>query len=178
MLQLAKSGVPCAHRFLGPLDRKNWKELRKKSKNRFFRHFSWLDMAISRTKTCSHWPKMVLLVPPVRYYIGQVCFYRFLGPLGTKYWKKLRKKSKNNFSDPIPGIHGHFKVRKISSKSSILVLFGSLEGFWDMPSCFPMFVHVFQATRGVKNDLDQNLLFFADIYKVNGALNGRAGCNP
>ena len=27
---------PCAHRFLGPLDTKNWKEFRKKSKNRFF----------------------------------------------------------------------------------------------------------------------------------------------
>ena len=47
-----------------------------------------------------------------------------------------------------------------------------------MPSCFLMFVLVFQATRGVKNDLDQNLSFFTDIYKVNGALNGRAGCNP
>ena len=47
-----------------------------------------------------------------------------------------------------------------------------------MPRCFPMFVHVFQATRGVKNDLDQNLSFFTDIYKVNGALNGPAGCNP
>ena len=58
------------------------------------------------------------------------------------------------------------------------MLFGSLVGFWDMPSCFLMFVHVFQATRGVKNDLDQNLSFFPDIYKVNEAENNGAGCNP
>ena len=82
------------HRFLGPLDRKNWKESRKKSKNRFFRHFSWLDMAISRPKTCSHWPKMVLLVPPVRYFDGQVCFYWFLRPLDTKRRGKMRKNEK------------------------------------------------------------------------------------
>ena len=58
------------------------------------------------------------------------------------------------------------------------MLFGSLVGFWDMPSCFPMFVHVFQATRGVKNDLDQNLSVFPDIYKVNEAKNDGAGCDP
>ena len=47
-----------------------------------------------------------------------------------------------------------------------------------MQSFFPMFVHVFQATRGVKNDLDQNLSFFPDIYKVNEAENNGAGCDP
>ena len=41
-----------------------------------------------------------------------------------------------------------------------------------------MFVHVFQAVRGVKNDPDQNVSFFPDIYKVNEALNGEAGCDP
>ena len=35
-----------------------------------------------------------------------------------------------------------------------VVLFGSLVGYWDLPRCFPMFVGVFQAFRGVKNDLD------------------------
>ena len=40
--------------------------------------------------------------------------------------------------------------------SSILMLFGCLVGYWDMQSCFPMFVRVFQAIRGVKNDLNQN----------------------
>ena len=59
-----------------------------------------------------------------------------------------------------------------------LVLFGSLMGHWDMKNCFPMFVHVFQAVRGVKNDLDQNVSFFPDIHKVNEAPNGEAGCDP
>ena len=48
---------------------------------------------------------------------------------------------------------------KIWSMSSILVLFGCLVGYWDMQSCFPMFVRVFQAIRGVKNDLDENMTF-------------------
>ena len=38
-------------------------------------------------------------------------------------------------------------------------LFGPLVGHWDMQSCFPMFVCVFQAIRGVKNDLDQKMSF-------------------
>ena len=44
------------------------------------------------------------------------------------------------------GYHGLFKVQKIWSKCSILVLFGSLVGHWDMKNCFPMFVHVFRAS--------------------------------
>ena len=51
-------------------------------------------------------------------------------------------------------------------------------GHWDVQNCFPMFVHVFQAVRGVKNDLDQNVSFFPDIHKVNEAPNGEAGCDP
>ena len=41
-----------------------------------------------------------------------------------------------------------------------------------------MFVGVFQAIRGVKNDLDQNLSFFPDILKVNEAENDEAWCDP
>ena len=67
---------------------------------------------------------------------------------------------------------------KIGSVSSILVLFGPLVGHWDMQSCCPMFVGVFQAIKGVKNDLNQNMSFFPDIYKVNEALNDRAGWHP
>ena len=62
--------------------------------------------------------------------------------------------------------------------SSILVLFGSLVGHWDMQSCFPMFVGVFQAIRGVKNDLDQNMAFFTEKHKVNEALDGVTFCRP
>ena len=59
-----------------------------------------------------------------------------------------------------------------------MVLFGFLVGHWDMKSCFLMFVHAFQAIRGVKKDLNQNLSFFPDIYKVNEAENDEAGCHP
>ena len=41
-----------------------------------------------------------------------------------------------------------------------------------------MFVHVFQATEGVENDLDRNRSFFPDIRKVNEAENDEAGCHP
>ena len=150
----------------------------KSKKKWFFSQLSWLNMAISRPETCSHWPRLALLVPPGRYFDGRVCCYKFLGPLNTKNWKKLKKSQKIDFSGLISGIHGHLRGRKIWSKSSILVLFGSWVGYLDMQSCFPMFVHVFQATRGVKNDLDQNLSVFPDIYKVNEAENDRAGCNP
>ena len=117
---------------------------------------------------------MVLLVPVMKYFYGQVPFYRFLGPLDTKNWEKWEKSQKIDFS----GIHGHFDLQKIWSKSSILVLFGSLVEHWDMQSCFQMFVCVFQAIKGVKNDLNQNMSFFPDIYKVNEALNSKARCDP
>ena len=48
---------------------------------------------------------------------------------------------------------------KIWPRSSILVLFWSLVGHWNMQSCFPMFVGVFQAIRGVKNDQYQKMSF-------------------
>ena len=40
-----------------------------------------------------------------------------------------------------------------------MVFFGSLVGHWDMQNCFPMFVGVFQAIRGVNNDLHQKMSF-------------------
>ena len=38
-------------------------------------------------------PKMVLKVPPVRYFDAVVRYHRFTGPLGSKRGKKLGKKS-------------------------------------------------------------------------------------
>ena len=38
-----------------------------------------------------------------------------------------------------------------------------------MQSCFRVFVCAFKAIRGVKNDLNQNMSFCSDIYKVNEA---------
>ena len=136
--------------------------------------FLTLDLAISRPKTCSSWPNVVLLVLTVRYFDGQVPFYRFLGPLDTKNLEKWEKSQKIDFS----GIDGHFDLQKISFKSSILVLLRSLVGHWVMQSCFWMFVCVFQAIRGVKNYLNQNMPFSPDICKVNETLNDSAGWHP
>ena len=51
-------------------------------------------------------------------------------------------------------------------------------GYWDMQSCFPMFVWVFQAIRGVKNDFEKNMAFFAEIHRVNEAPDGETFCRP
>ena len=50
---------------------------------------------------------------------------------------------------------------KILSKSPILVLFVSWKVFWDMPTCFQMFVDVFEPIKGVKNGLEQKMSFFS-----------------
>ena len=50
---------------------------------------------------------------------------------------------------------------KIWSKSLILMFFESWEGFWNMPSCFQMFVHAFKTFMGVKNDPEQKMSFFS-----------------
>ena len=67
---------------------------------------------------------------------------------------------------------------RIWSENSILVLLGPLVGHWDMQSCFPMFVCVFQAIKGVKNETNQKWHFCPDIHKVNEAPEGDAGCQP
>ena len=156
---LGAQGVPYFNRFLGPLDGESLKKIRKKSKNPLFSQFPWLDIGISWPEKCSKRPNMALPVPPVRYFDGRVGFYRFLGTLDGKSLKKLRKKSKNPFFRPHFRTSRSLPSAKIWSRSSILVLFGPLVGHWDMQSCFPMFVWVFQAIRGVKIDLDQNMAF-------------------
>ena len=80
---------------MGPLKLKFGGKLRKNLKNPFFSQFPWLDKAIFIPKICLNWPNVVPLMPPERYFDGQVCFYKFLGPLNGEYWKKMRKKSKN-----------------------------------------------------------------------------------
>ena len=84
----------------------------KKSKNLFFKQFPWSDMGIFRPKKCSKRPNMVLLVPPVRYFDGQVGFYRFLSLLDRTKWEKLRKYQKSDFSGKISCLQGNFKVLK------------------------------------------------------------------
>ena len=86
-----------------------------------------------------------------------------MGALDGKNWEKWEKSQKIDFSHHISGIPGHFEVQKNWSKSSILVLFGSLVGRWDMQRCFPMFVYVYQWIKGAKNDLDQKMPFLSCI---------------
>ena len=126
-----------------PLTTKNWKKVENFAKIRFFNRFSRLDMAIFRAKICSTWPKMVLVAPPARYFDALICFHRCTDPLTTKNWKKVEKYAKIWFFR----LHLQALVRlrgaKIWSKGRILVLFGFWEGFWNMPTCFQMFVRVF-----------------------------------
>ena len=37
------------------------------------------------------------------------------------------------------------------------------EGFWNMPTCFQMFVDVFETFKGVKNEIKQKTSFFSPI---------------
>ena len=142
-------------------------------KKQLSRSVSCLDMAISRPKT---WSYCINGTPcaPNEVFLWASSFLQVSRSIGYKNWGKWEKSQEIDLS----GIHGHFDLWKIWSKSSILVLFGSLVGHSVMQSCFWMFVCVFQAIRGVKNDLNQNMSFPPDIYKVNEALNDRTGCDP
>ena len=73
--------------------------------------------------------------------------------------EKIEKKVKNVIFQVNVRPSRSLQSAKIGSVSSILVLFWPLVWHWDMQSCFPMFVGVFQAIRGVKIDLDQNMAF-------------------
>ena len=87
------------------------------------------------------------------------CLQRFPGPLAAKKWKIFEKMQILWFFGPFSQRSRSLQSARIWSMSSILVLFGPLVGHWYMQSCFPMFVSVFQAIRGVKNDLDQKMSF-------------------
>ena len=190
MLQLAKCGVPCAPQWGILMGRlvytgfwvhwiekigRNWEKSQKIDFSGIFHGWIWPFPDLKPVPIGQKWYS---LCPQWGILMGKFVPKGFWVHWTQKIGRIWEKSQKIDFSDLISGYHGHFKVKKIWSKCSILVLFGPLVGHWDMQSCFSMFVHVFQATRGVKNDLDQNLSFFADIYKVNGALNGGAGCHP
>ena len=95
---------------MGPLKQKFGEKLRKNLKNPFFSPFPWLDMAIFMPKICLNWSNVVPLVPRERYFDGQVCLFKFLGPLNGEYWKKREKSQKIVFSCHISGYHGQFKI--------------------------------------------------------------------
>ena len=118
-------------------------------------------MAIFRAKNCSRWPKMVLFVPQVRYFGALISFHRCTGPLDTKIWNKLEKMKKCRYFRHHLRAWVSLRSAKILSKSPILVLFVSWKVFWDMPTCFQMFVDVFEPIKGVKNGLEQKTSFFS-----------------
>ena len=60
----------------------------------------------------------------------------------------------------------------------ILVLFGSLVGYLDMPSCFLMFVCVYQWTRGVKNELDQKMSYLGLSSLMKSSLKETSSLEP
>ena len=118
-------------------------------------------MAIFMAKNCSRWPKMVLFVPPVRYFGALIHFHRCTGRLDTRMWKQLEKMKKYRFFRQHLQAWVRLKSAKIRSKSPILIFFVSWKVFWDMPTCFQMFDDVFKTVRGVKNDLALKSSFFS-----------------
>ena len=78
---------------------------------------------------------------------------------GCQKVEEIWKNAKMLIFRPFAQCSRSLQSARIWSKSSILVLFGPLVGLWYMQSCFPMFVGVFQAIRGVKNDLNQKMSF-------------------
>ena len=63
-------------------------------------------------KICLNWPNVVPLVPPERYFDGQVCFYKFLGPLNGENEKKVTKSI----------FHFAFQATTVSSRCKIFDL--------------------------------------------------------
>ena len=114
---------------MGPLKQKLGEKLGKNLKNPFFSQFPWLDMAIFMPKICLNWPNVVPLVPPERYFDGQVCFYKFLGPLNGENEKKVTKSI----------FHFAFQATTVSSRCKIFDLnahFGcSLGPCWGIGIC-------------------------------------------
>ena len=65
---------------------------------------------------------------------------------------------------------------KIWHKGWILVLFGCWEGFWNMSTCFQMFVDVFEAIRGAKNEIKQKMSFFSPIPLLKSSISKNEKC--
>ena len=81
--------------------------------------------------------------------------YRSIGHKNMEKMKKYRFFSQH--------LQAWVRLRspKIGSKSPILMIFVCLKVFWDMPTCFQMFVDVFEPIKGVKNGLEQKTSFFS-----------------
>ena len=81
--------------------------------------------------------------------------------LDTKIWKKLEEMKKYRFFRQHLQAWVRLRSAKIGSKSPILIIFVSWKVFWDMPTCFQMFVDVFEPIKGVKNGLKQKTSIFS-----------------
>ena len=102
---------------------------------------------------------MVVLLPPVRNFGALIHLHRCTGQLDTKIRWKMEKMKKM-----------HFRSAKIWSESPILMFSESWEGFWNMQTCFWMFVDVFKTIKGVKNGLEQKTSFFSPNYLLKTAI--------
>ena len=50
------------------------------------------------------------------------------------------------------------------------------EGFWNMPTCFQMFVDVFETFKGVKNEIKQKTSFFSPIPLLKSCISKNEKC--
>ena len=114
-------------------------------------------------------------MPLVRYFDGQVYFYRFLGPLGTKNGEKLKK-------NPKKLIFQAFMVISTCEKFDLKAQFWcSLSPWWGIGLCKVVSECLFVFSRqleGSKMTSTKICHFCSDIYKVNEALNDEADWNP
>ena len=65
---------------------------------------------------------------------------------------------------------------KILSKGPILVLFGSWEGFWNMPTCFQIFVDVFETIRGANIEIKQKMSFLSPVPLLKSSISRNEKC--
>ena len=111
----------------------------------------------------------------IKYFYGQAHFYRFLGPLYTKNWGKMRKKAQKL-------IFQAFVVILTCEKFDLKALFWcSLGPWWGIGICKVVSECLFVFSRqleGSKMTSTKICHFCSDIYKVNEALNDEADWNP
>ena len=121
---------------------------------------------------------MVLLVPPVRYFDGQVCFQRFMGALDGKNGKNEKKVKKLIFPTTFQAFLVTSRCKKIDLKA---LFWCSLGPWWGIGLCKVVSECLFVFSRqleGSKMTSTKICHFGSDIYKVNEALNDEADWNP
>ena len=141
-------------------------EIEKNQEFWFFSQFSEQDMAIFRSEICSKWPKMVLKVPPARYFDALVHFHRFTGPLGSKKGRNWVKSQKSQFSGNFQRWIRPFQGLKTVPINQNWFFFGPGRGIRickDVSKCLLM---QSRQSKGPKLGWSRKSHFPADIHKV------------